>query len=187
MAQTPSTIQRTYLVLLLGNTLAAYAERRRHPELAAESEASPCLGRGWTLGSRLWVLIALVVLSVLLLPAPQAYAWANGTNGCNSFGAHDWILKKAIEAVGSKASWVRLRVALRATDDPDCKDGLDHASGTWWHVYDRWGSEYGEDADPPKDRGHEFREMQTWTPAELRAFLAYATNDDLYELWYLSQ
>jgi hypothetical protein len=39
--------------------------------------------------------------------------------GCNSFGTHDWILKKAIRAVGNMASWVRVRVALRATDDPD--------------------------------------------------------------------
>jgi hypothetical protein len=22
---------------------------------------------------------------------------------------------------------------------PDCKDGIDHASGSWWHVYDAWG------------------------------------------------
>jgi hypothetical protein len=40
-------------------------------------------------------------------------------------------------------SWVKDRVALRATDDPDCKDGIDHASGTWGHVYDRWGDEWG--------------------------------------------
>ena len=38
---------------------------------------------------------------------------------------------------------MKVGVALRATDDPDCKDGIDHASGTWWHVYDRWGSEWG--------------------------------------------
>lgn len=93
--------------------------------------------------SRFPVLVALVVVGALLLPAPQALAWANGTNGCNSFGAHDWLLKKAIRAVGNKASWVRVRVALRATDDPDCEEGVDHASGTWWHVYDRWGDEYG--------------------------------------------
>lgn len=42
--------------------------------------------------------------------------------------------------------WVHKRVALRATDDPDTVNGVDHASGTWWHVYDRWGSTYG-DAD----------------------------------------
>src|SRR5918994_907463 len=65
---------------------------------------------------------------------PPAFGWANGTGGCNSFGAHDWILKKAIKAAGTEGSWVRMRVALRATDDPDCKDGIDHASGTWWHV-----------------------------------------------------
>lgn len=44
---------------------------------------------------------------------------------------------------GVDASWVMRRVALRATDDPDCKDGLDHASGSWWHVYDVWGDQWG--------------------------------------------
>jgi hypothetical protein len=33
--------------------------------------------------------------------------------------------------------------ALRATDDPDSIDGIDHASGTWWHVWDEWGETYG--------------------------------------------
>ena len=80
-------------------------------------------------------------LVVVVLPTP-ALGWANGTNGCNSFGAHDWVLRKALNVVD--ASWIRPRVALRATDDPDCKDGLDHASGTWWHVYDRWGDTYGD-------------------------------------------
>ena len=32
---------------------------------------------------------------------------------------------------------------MRATDDPDMLDGIDHASGTWWHVYDQWGVTYG--------------------------------------------
>ncbi len=92
---------------------------------------------------RLVILVPLVVVGAMLVPAPQAFAWANGTNSCNSFGAHDWILKKAIVAAGHRAEWVRVHVALRATDDPDCKDGIDHASRTWWHVYDRWGDEYG--------------------------------------------
>jgi hypothetical protein len=35
------------------------------------------------------------------------------------------------------------RAALRATDDPDTKDGIDHASGTWWHVWDEWGETWG--------------------------------------------
>ena len=91
------------------------------------------------------VLSMVVITAVvgLVFASTPAFAWANGTGGCNSYGTHDWILNKAMKAVGDDASWVRVRVALRATDDPDCKDGIDHASGTWWHVYDRWGSEYG--------------------------------------------
>lgn len=81
--------------------------------------------------------------SVLLLNASPAGGWSNGVNGCNSFGTHDWILKKAIRAAGQKAEWVRVRVALGATDDPDCEDGIDHASSSWWHVYDEWGETYG--------------------------------------------
>jgi hypothetical protein len=77
-----------------------------------------------------------------LNPAP-ALAWSNGTDGCNSFGTHDLILDEAPDMVGVDASWVNRRIALRATDDPDCKDGLDHASSPWWHVYDRWGETYG--------------------------------------------
>ena len=91
-----------------------------------------------------WGLAVLMVLStaVRLAPAP-ALAWSNGTDGCNSYGTHDWILDQALQAVGERADWVRTRVALRATDDPDCVDGIDHASGTWWHVYDRWGEHWG--------------------------------------------
>ena len=80
---------------------------------------------------------------MLLSASPPAQSWSNGTGGCNSFGTHDWVLSKAIKAADNDASWVHVRAALRATDDPDCEEGLDHASGTWWHVYDRWGDEYG--------------------------------------------
>jgi hypothetical protein len=38
---------------------------------------------------------------------------------------------------------VCLKIAIRATDDPDMLDGIDHASGTWWHVWDQWGATYG--------------------------------------------
>lgn len=93
-------------------------------------------------GSAVIALVVLVALVFVAAPTP-ALAWANGPEGCNSYGTHDWILDKAINAAGNKASWVKVGVALRATDDPDCKDGIDHASGTWWHVYDRWGSEWG--------------------------------------------
>lgn len=87
--------------------------------------------------------VIVVVLAALLLSASPAGAWSNGTEGCDSYGTHDWILDQALQAVGEDADWVRTRVALKATDDPDCVDGIDHASGTWWHVYDRWGSEWG--------------------------------------------
>ncbi len=63
----------------------------------------------------------------MVVDMPNAGAWSNGTNGCNSFGTHDWIAKNAIKAAGKKPSWVRVRTALRATDDPDCNDGIDHA------------------------------------------------------------
>jgi hypothetical protein len=90
------------------------------------------------------LLLALLAFGLLgsLAPTP-GLAWSNGTGGCNSYGTHDWVLDQALQAVGERAGWVRTRAALRATDDPDCVDGVDHASGTWWHVYDRWGAEYG--------------------------------------------
>jgi len=75
-------------------------------------------------------------------PAP-AWGWSNGRAGPDSFGTHDWILHRAVLALGSDVSWLRMRVALRATDDPDVRDGIDHASGTWWHVWDEWGATYG--------------------------------------------
>lgn len=52
----------------------------------------------------------------------------------------------------------------------------------------RWGvlsQNPAVDADPPKDRGHEFREMQTWTGPQLREFLAAVVHDPFYELWFL--
>jgi hypothetical protein len=84
-----------------------------------------------------------MIVALCVVSEGLALAWANGTRGCDSFGTHDWILKKAINAAGRDAAWVRARAALRATDDPDCRDGIDHASGSWWHVYDRWGDEWG--------------------------------------------
>ena len=91
---------------------------------------------------RIGSVLVTATLLVTALATP-ALAWSNGPNGPNTYGTHDWILDKAIKAAGNKASWVKVKVALRATDDPDTKDGIDHASGTWWHVYDRWGSEWG--------------------------------------------
>lgn len=94
------------------------------------------------LGRRAFVPLALVL--ALALPAGPALAWSNGRNGPDTFGTHDWVLREALTAAGPAAGWVCVRKALRATDDPDTRDGIDHASATWWHVYDVWGaSTYG--------------------------------------------
>ncbi len=85
--------------------------------------------------------LSAMTMLLLILHPTRALAWSNGTDGYNSYGTHDWILDKALDA--TDPDWVKVGVALRATDDPDSKDGLDHASSPWWHVYDRWGSEYG--------------------------------------------
>jgi hypothetical protein len=88
------------------------------------------------------LLIAFVAAG-LLVPAPNALGWSNGINGPDTFGTHDWVLREAIEASGNAGNWICRRAALRATDDPDTVDGIDYASGTWWHVYDEWGSTWG--------------------------------------------
>ena len=87
-------------------------------------------------------LIALVTLSTLSISV-EAHAWSNGANGPNTFGTHDWIVREGVRLAGPAGRWVCLRTAMRATDDPDVRDGIDHASGTWWHVWDEWGSTYG--------------------------------------------
>jgi hypothetical protein len=90
------------------------------------------------------VLALLSSVLVAMLGTP-VHAWSNGPNGPDTFGTHDWIMAKALKATrdGRGTDWVQRRVALRATDDPDTRDGIDHASGTWWHVYDEWGETYG--------------------------------------------
>ncbi len=87
-------------------------------------------------------LTALVTLAMLTVDT-NAQAWSNGTNGPNTFGTHDWIVREGVRLAGRHGRWVCLRTALRATDDPDVVSGIDHASGTWWHVWDQWGSAYG--------------------------------------------
>ncbi len=88
------------------------------------------------------MVMALSVVLVATSAAP-AGAWSNGIDGPDTYGTHDWFLDKAATALGARAGWLRMGVALRATDDPDTRDGLDHASSPWWHVWDEWGSTYG--------------------------------------------
>lgn len=90
--------------------------------------------------------VLLVGVLTAVLCASQvapAGAWANGVDGPDAYGTHDWFLDRAAQAAGGRVGWLHLRVALRATDDPDTRDGLDHASSPWWHVWDEWGSTYG--------------------------------------------
>ena len=92
--------------------------------------------------SRLLRVLSLALALVLAGAAPT-WAWSNGRSGPNSFGTHDWILHRAAQVTAGDSGWIRLRIALRATDDPDMQDGIDHASGSWWHVWDEWGATYG--------------------------------------------
>ena len=88
--------------------------------------------------SRLVTTVLVGCIASLLLPA-AALAWCNGPNGPNGFGTHDWVLKEANRLAAKKgADWVRLRVALPHTDDPDT---VFH--DFYYHVYDVWGSHYG--------------------------------------------
>lgn len=92
--------------------------------------------------SRLTIITLLVCLVALALPA-AAMAWSNGDDGGNGFGTHDWILREAARLAAKRdAGWVILRVAEPKTDDPDT---VFH--DTWYHIYDVWGSRYG---DAPK-------------------------------------
>ena len=87
----------------------------------------------------------LIPVAAIGLDGATALAWSNGVDGPDGYGTHDWILDQALGALGDRVDWVCPKVALRATDDPDTIDGLDHASGTWWHVYDVWGEDtYGD-------------------------------------------
>lgn len=87
-------------------------------------------------------MLIIIVAFMLVVPAGEAFAWSNGRSGPNSFGTHDWIVREGVRLAGRHSRWVCLKTA-RASDDPDTKDRIDHASGTWWHVWDEWGSTYG--------------------------------------------
>jgi hypothetical protein len=91
---------------------------------------------------RLVIVTQLICLVALLLPA-AALAWSNGDDHGNGFGTHDWVLQEANRlAARQGAGWVKLSVALPKTDDPDTV-----LRDFYYHVYDVWGSSYG---DAPK-------------------------------------
>jgi hypothetical protein len=94
--------------------------------------------------------VAAAIVGSLLLPSsqPPARAWLNGLpHRPNSFGTHDWVLLKAVKAVGRKGHWVKLRIALRATDDPDSVRDIPYASD---HKWQNWGPYRGTTGKAPK-------------------------------------
>jgi hypothetical protein len=100
--------------------------------------------------ARIGGVTASIVVGLLLMPSSQqpAGAWLNGLpQKPNSFGTHDWVLLKAVKAVGAKGRWVRLRIALRATDDPDSIRDIPYASDHRWH---NWGPYKGTTGGAPK-------------------------------------
>lgn len=83
----------------------------------------------------------------LALPATAA-AWSNGGDGGDGFGTHDWILYEANRLAQKRGvHWLRLRTALRATDDPDTKLG-----DYYHHVYDVWGETWDDTYGDAPDR-----------------------------------
>ena len=99
--------------------------------------------------SRLVIITLSVCLVTLLLPV-AALAWSNGDDHGNGFGTHDWVLQEANRlAAKQSAGWVKLSVALPRTDDPDTV-----LHDFYYHVYDVWGSSYG---DAPKKVSEYYR------------------------------
>lgn len=104
------------------------------------------------LGSRARIagVLASIVVGLLLVPSsqPPVRAWLNGLpQEPNSFGTHDWVLLKAVKAVGAKGRWVKLGIALRATDDPDSIRDIPYASDHKWH---NWGPYRGTRGRAPR-------------------------------------
>jgi hypothetical protein len=94
------------------------------------------------------VAAALVGLVLVASVQPPARAWLNGLpQKPNSFGTHDWVLLKAVQALRPKGRWVWLKVALRATDDPDSIRDIPFASDHKWH---NWGPYRGTKGRAPK-------------------------------------
>lgn len=85
---------------------------------------------------RFWVAL-LLVSAMLFSTAPAALGWSNGPNHGAGFGTHDWVMTEARRLAGNPA-WLKSSSALAATDDPDMV-----YRDFYYHVYDVWGSPYG--------------------------------------------
>lgn len=86
--------------------------------------------------------ITATTLMLVALTAAPALGWGNGggAGGGDGYGTHDWVLDHAINMAGADASWVDLRTALLASDDPDYAPTL---TPKGWHTYKEYGSARG--------------------------------------------
>lgn len=88
-------------------------------------------------------LFALLTFACSAAATTPLFAWSNGGDYGNGFGTHDWVLYEANQLAESEGYfWLRTGAALRATDDPDTR-----LHDTYHHVYDVWGTRYGDAPD----------------------------------------
>lgn len=85
---------------------------------------------------RLGLPLALILSLALFFPV-GAFAWSNGSAG---FGTHDWCVYEANRLADANGSgWLNVDVAMASSSDPDYV-----LHDTYHHVYDVWGSTYGD-------------------------------------------
>jgi len=107
-----------------------------HVPTLAEGDTAQSYGRA-VLG-KLVIANALMTAAFCLLPAPSAPAWSNGVD---AYGLPRLDPRPGPERARRPRRLGLRRAVLLATDSPDTVDGIDHASETWWHVWDqrcRW-------------------------------------------------
>ena len=79
-----------------------------------------------------------MVFALVLGGAGSAYGWANGADlngdgiGDDGYGTHDWVIEHAIDLAGTSASWVDVKTAILASDDPDQEKAL---TSSYLHVF----------------------------------------------------
>ena len=86
-------------------------------------------------------LLLLILLAMLVSSAAPALGWANGSDGGDGYGTHDWVIHEANRlSVLQGCEWANMALAQPASDDPDTV-----FSDVIHHVYDVWGpSTYGD-------------------------------------------
>lgn len=59
------------------------------------------------------------MMVVLAGSAQLAFGWSNGPHDGDHFGTHDWIITHAANLLGEKASWLDVKEATLASEEPD--------------------------------------------------------------------